>query len=152
MRFSLIAALPLVAAVSAEADGIEKRGIISDLLNALLGGKTGQPAAKCPAVWYNVSAALTPLFVENGECNFRARASIRTAFHDCFSWSEKRPVGGCDGSIFLGGEFTRVENSGLNPAVPTMAGFARRFGVGIGDAIQFAAGSCNSPHWILTSF
>jgi hypothetical protein len=37
----------------------------------------------CPAVWTQISKALTTKFLTNGQCNPDARAAIRAVFHDC---------------------------------------------------------------------
>jgi hypothetical protein len=81
-----------------------------------------------------------------GQCNDLARAAIRVAFHDCASWERRlgngngTGGGGCDGSLFLAGEYTRAENAGLERSAPQLGAMAKGYGVGVADFFQFAAG------------
>lgn len=53
---------------------------VSDTASSLFTKRQG-----CPAVWTEISTALTAQFLGNGECTDAARAAIRGAFHDCFN-------------------------------------------------------------------
>jgi hypothetical protein len=97
--------------------------------------------ASCPAVWTEISEVLTKKFLDtaSGQCNDDARAAIRAAFHDCGSWNNKQSSGGCDGSLFLAGEYNRQENNGLQSISKYLGGLAAQHKVGVADMIQFAA-------------
>jgi hypothetical protein len=105
---------------------------------AVLAQLSFQASAKisqaCPQVWNTISAELTRVFLSNNTCNADARAAIRAAFHDCF------PDGNCNGSIFLAGELSRLENEGIAPTVWMLGSLAKRHQVGVADMLQFAAG------------
>jgi manganese peroxidase len=88
----------------------------------------------CPPVWSTISAELRLAFQSNNTCNADARAAIRAAFHDCF------PDGSCNGSIFLAGELSRVENQNIGPTVWMLGTLAVKHQVGVADMLQFAAG------------
>lgn len=95
----------------------------------------------CPQVWYQVSKALTTMFVQaDGQCNHDARTAIRAAFHDCGTWNQAQgPKGGCDGSLFLSAEENaRVENKGLQDISTKLMALAKQSGVGVADMIAFA--------------
>ena len=90
--------------------------------------------ASCPAVWSEISTALTAQFLANGQCTDAARAAIRGAFHDCFN-------GACDGSLILADECSNSENNGLSQLCGQLGNLATQKSVGVADLIQFAAGS-----------
>lgn len=105
----------------------------------------------CPAYWQQISKDLNAAFLDNGQCNDNARASIRYAFHDAGPYSKKSPFtapagGGADGSLLLNaGEIGRGENGGLE-TYNTFIGnkltqYRSQFGSGVGaaDLIQFAS-------------
>jgi hypothetical protein len=46
----------------------------------------------CPAVWSEISTALTAQFLGDGQCTDAARAAIRSAFHDCFNGGRSSTV------------------------------------------------------------
>lgn len=102
------------------------------LLSLRASAVTTQP---CPQIWNTISAELTTVFLSKSTCNADARAAIRAAFHDCF------PDGNCNGSIFLAGELSRLENEGIGPTVWMLGSLAKRHGVNVADIIQFAAGT-----------
>jgi Peroxidase len=109
------------------------------------GGSGGGSGGACPAVWSKVSSDLVGKFTdgapEPGQCNDLARAAIRAAFHDCGTWTTSMgDSAGCDGSLFLAGEYSRPENKGLETAVPQLGALAQSYGVGVADFFQFAAG------------
>lgn len=86
----------------------------------------------CPAVWSDISTALTAQFLADGQCTDAARAAIRSAFHDCFN-------GACDGSLILANECSNSENAGLQQLCDNLANVATQNNVGVADLIQFAA-------------
>ncbi|KAE9973933.1 hypothetical protein EG328_004166, partial [Venturia inaequalis] len=94
----------------------------------------------CPPIWNKISRDLTPLFLENGQCNDLARGAIRAAFHDCGAYKLSLGFnGGCDGSLFLAPqELERQENGGLRAVVPVLGRLAQKYGVGMADFFQFA--------------
>jgi Peroxidase len=94
----------------------------------------------CPAIWTQISKDLTSAFLTNGQCNDLARAAIRTAFHDCATWDTSLGTSaGCDGSIYLAGEYTRSENAGLESTVPQLGQMAQKYaGITVADFLQFA--------------
>lgn len=100
----------------------------------------------CPPIWNKISRDLTPLFLENGQCNDLARGAIRAAFHDCGAYKLSLGFnGGCDGSLFLAPqELERQENGGLRAVVPVLGRLAQKYGVGMADFFQFAGGKYNS--------
>ncbi|KAF2687481.1 class II peroxidase [Lentithecium fluviatile CBS 122367] len=105
-----------------------------------------QCAADTCCVWYYVSQVLTTTFTgPSGRCNALARAAIRLGFHDAGTWSQPladsgKDFGGADGSIILSkSELSRSENNGLQIIAALIAGLQLKFGVGMGDLIQFAA-------------
>lgn len=91
--------------------------------------------------WAYVSQELTTLFLgPTGRCNRYARAAIRLGFHDAGTWQEGLDFGGADGSIVLAkAEMKRKDNNGLADIVKLMPEYARKYGVGVADLIQFAA-------------
>ncbi|QDS68272.1 hypothetical protein FKW77_010636 [Venturia effusa] len=95
---------------------------------------------ECPPIWNKISKALTPMFLEGGQCNDLARGAIRAAFHDCGAYDlSLGKTGGCDGSLFLAPEeMERKENGGLREVVPILGRMAQRYGVGMADFFQFA--------------
>lgn len=77
MKFSSVLALVSTAALT-EAVALKEVGFISDAAAVAAGG------GACPAVWTQVSAALTKMFLgSDGQCTDLARAAIRASFHDC---------------------------------------------------------------------
>ena len=99
------------------------------------------PGGGCPAVWTEISRALTPLFVDSsGQCTGLARAAVRAVFHDCGVWSSPQGnTGGCDGSVFLSTEeLNRQANRGLQGLSPVLTGLAAQFQVGMADLVAFA--------------
>ncbi|KAF2421800.1 heme peroxidase [Tothia fuscella] len=91
------------------------------------------PRASCPAVWTQISADLTKLFVTGLTCNDNARAAIRGVFHDCF------PQGGCDGSLALfPEELSRSENSPMTATMNALKALAVKHNVGVADMLMFA--------------
>jgi hypothetical protein len=86
----------------------------------------------CPAVWSEISTALTAQFLADGQCTDAARAAIRAAFHDCFN-------GACDGSLILANECANPENRGLERLCGNLGNLANEKQVGVADLIQFAA-------------
>ncbi|KAH7411772.1 heme peroxidase [Phaeosphaeria sp. MPI-PUGE-AT-0046c] len=101
------------------------------LSNMLRGSQKGEEAS-CPAVWSEISTALTAQFLADGQCTDAARAAIRASFHDCFN-------GACDGSLILAGECSGFENRGLERLCENLGNLASQKQVGYGDLIQFAA-------------
>ena len=93
------------------------------------------PQSSCPTIWNSIAQDLSSQMLDDGQCNDLARAAIRSAFHDCFN-------NGCDGSLFLGKEHTRVENNGLADGVPVLGELANKWNVGVADMLQFAGGKC----------
>ncbi|KAF2651663.1 class II peroxidase [Lophiostoma macrostomum CBS 122681] len=87
--------------------------------------------SSCPAVWSDISTALTAQYLADGQCTDAARAAIRAAFHDCFN-------GACDGSLILAGECTNSENNGLQTLCTNLGSLAQNKSVGVADLIQFA--------------
>ncbi|TLD26139.1 heme peroxidase [Venturia nashicola] len=96
---------------------------------------------QCPPIWNKISRDLTPMFLEDGQCNDLARGAIRAAFHDCGAYKLSLGTdGGCDGSLFLAPEeLDRQENVGLKKVVPVLGKLAQKYGVGMADFFQFAA-------------
>lgn len=95
----------------------------------------------CPAVWTQISKALTAMFVQaDGQCNSDARSAVRAVFHDCGTWSQASgQTGGCDGSLFLSAEENaRIENRGLQVIAGKLTSLAKSSGVGVADMIAFA--------------
>lgn len=98
-------------------------------------------------IWYFISEELTDDFRgHTGRCNDRARAAIRLGFHDAGTWSQKladagQDFGGADGSIalFSGDEMARGENNGLQQIVEYAKKKQKKYGVGMGDLIQYMA-------------
>jgi len=97
-------------------------------------------------VWWWVSQTLTKAFTgPTGRCNDLARSAIRLGFHDAGTWSKNlaskgQDFGGADGSIFLSGvEKGRPENRGLEGMIDQAGAWAKQYGVGVADMIQFAA-------------
>jgi hypothetical protein len=89
---------------------------------------------------------MTAAFVGyTGRCNDMARAWVRLGFHDAGTWSASKAAagqdfGGADGSIALNNvEIARSSNKGLEKAVEKAQQWAKEFGVGMGDLIQFGA-------------
>jgi hypothetical protein len=80
-----------------------------------------------------------------GRCNDQARAAIRLGFHDAGTWSKTNKAkgedfGGADGSILLGfGEENRPENNGLQKIIKKLQTVQKKYKVGAGDLVQFAA-------------
>jgi hypothetical protein len=101
---------------------------ISDMFNK----KPAAATSTCPAVWNEISTALTAQFLADGECTDAARAAIRAAFHDCFN-------GACDGSLILANECANPENRGLERLCGNLGNLANEKEVGVADLIQFAA-------------
>ncbi|KAH8717007.1 heme peroxidase [Phaeosphaeriaceae sp. PMI808] len=93
---------------------------------------SANPAASCPAVWGEISTALTAQFLADGQCTDAARAAIRGAFHDCFP-------GSCDGSLILASECSAIQNRGLERLCENLGNIASQKEVGVADLIQFAA-------------
>lgn len=143
-----------------------KDGITSDvgqlIADILLSGQNGESdeagyripgslkSKACRAdtccVWAHVSAALTKAFKgPTGRCNDDARAAIRLGFHDAGTWSKSlaeqgQDFGGADGSILLSGvEISRPENNGLQDIIRKTQVWAKKYGVGVADLIQFMA-------------
>jgi hypothetical protein len=87
---------------------------------------------ECPAVWTEISTALTAQFLADGQCTDAARAAIRASFHDCFN-------GACDGSWILADECNNDENRGLSQLCGNLGNLATQKEVGVADLIQFAA-------------
>ncbi|KAF2260073.1 ligninase LG6 precursor [Lojkania enalia] len=85
-------------------------------------------AAQCPAVWSTIASDLQSEF---SGCNDNARAAIRAPVHDCVN-------NGCDGSLILAGECTRVENAGLETICNLLGSKSTQYSVGAADMIQFA--------------
>jgi hypothetical protein len=96
------------------------------------GEEDGEEDAECPAVWSEISTALTAQFLADGECTDAARAAIRASFHDCFN-------GACDGSWILADECNNNENRGLAQLCGNLGNLAKQKEVGNADLIQFAA-------------
>ena len=96
-------------------------------------------------IWYNISAELTTVFRgRTGRCNDMARAAVRLGFHDAGTWSKSKAAagqdfGGADGSFVLFGEISRQENRGLEKINDKIAKLQKKYGVGMGDLIQYAA-------------
>ncbi|KAH7144554.1 peroxidase [Dactylonectria estremocensis] len=68
-------------------------------------------------VWKYISDDLEELFRgDSGRCSKWARFAIRMGFHDAATWTlaGEAAGGGADGSIILGGELSRRENSGIS--------------------------------------
>lgn len=104
---------------------------------------TGNTA--CPAIWSTISKDLVGQFLSDGQCNDLARAAIRIAFHDCATWNTSLGTSaGCDGSLYLAGEYTRPENAGLEDTIPQLGKMAQGYGVGVADFFQFAGGTVSS--------
>ncbi|KAF2712690.1 class II peroxidase [Pleomassaria siparia CBS 279.74] len=97
-------------------------------------------------IWAHISAELTAAFRgPSGRCNKWARAAVRLGFHDAGTWSQAladngQDFGGADGSIALSAdEIQRPENNGLQGIVNKTQVWQKKFGVGMGDLIQFSA-------------
>ncbi|KAF2878458.1 heme peroxidase [Massariosphaeria phaeospora] len=106
-----------------------KRALSSLVGNLLQPQKSEQKS--CPAVWSEISTALTAQFLADGQCTDAARAAIRAAFHDCFN-------GACDGSLILANECSNSENRGLERLCGNLGNLASEKKVGVADLIQFA--------------
>jgi hypothetical protein len=91
-----------------------------------------EDSEECPAVWSEISTALTAQFLADGQCTDAARAAIRASFHDCFN-------GACDGSWILADECNNDENKGLSQLCGNLGNLANQKEVGVADLIQFAA-------------
>lgn len=139
--FNLLLVL-VAAATSIQAFRFSDVYTPADILNLRETSKSRRNVlpATCPAVWTKVSGVLTKKFrdTSTGQCNDAARAAIRAAFHDCGSWNTTS-TGGCDGSLFLAGEYTRTENLGLQTIAVYLGNLAKQFNVGVADMFQFAA-------------
>lgn len=102
-------------------------------------------SAKCAAdvccKWSYVASELSVLFKgPTGRCNKYARGAIRLGFHDAGTWEQGLTYGGADGSIILNpDEVKRSENNGLQTIVSLLPQYAKKYGVGMADLIQFAA-------------
>lgn len=107
---------------------------VTHLTRAMFTSRSNGKRAACPAVWTNISSVLTADFVNSGQCSDDARGAVRAAFHDCFN-------GACDGSIFLAGEYSNSENKGISDICQKIGSWAKQYGVGVADLIQFAAGA-----------
>lgn len=108
-------------------------------------GSSGAPSTSgvtCPQIWSTISKDLVGQFLSNGQCNDLARAAIRIAFHDCATLNTSLGTSaGCDGSLYLAGEYTRAENAGLEDTIPQLGKMAQGYGVGVADFFQFAGGT-----------
>lgn len=119
----------LLLATTASAISFPTFGKVKDVLNR----RETTSSSACPAVWSKVSAELTSMFLTGEQCNDDARAAIRLNFHECGSWETKLgPTGGCDGSIILANELTRVENKGLAGIAGKVQNLAQKYGTGLG--------------------
>jgi hypothetical protein len=105
-------------------------GWLHDMLNN--NGIKKEDESECPAVWTEISTALTAQFLGDGQCTDAARAAIRASFHDCFN-------GACDGSLILADECSNIENRGLSQLCGNLGNLANQKEVGVADLIQFAA-------------
>jgi hypothetical protein len=105
-------------------------GWLHDMLNN--NGIKKEDESECPAVWTEISTALTAQFLADGQCTDAARAAIRASFHDCFN-------GACDGSLILADECSNIENRGLSQLCGNLGNLANQKEVGVADLIQFAA-------------
>ncbi|KAH9825875.1 Heme peroxidase [Teratosphaeria destructans] len=98
----------------------------------------------CPSFWKTIASDLSSNFLENGECNGRARQAIRFGFHDAFAWTAQAG-GGADGSLLLNPEeITREENSNMQDyhtfLTDKRTSYQNQYGqIGAADLIQFAA-------------
>lgn len=108
------------------------RTMLSWLTNMLTNNGAKKEEATCPAVWSEISTALTAQFLADGQCTDAARAAIRASFHDCFN-------GACDGSLILANECSNFENRGLERLCGNLGNLANEKEVGVADLIQFAA-------------
>jgi hypothetical protein len=108
------------------------RTMLSWLTNMLTNNGAKKEEASCPAVWSEISTALTAQFLADGQCTDAARAAIRASFHDCFN-------GACDGSLILANECSNFENRGLERLCGNLGNLANEKEVGVADLIQFAA-------------
>lgn len=107
--------------------------------------------AACPAIWSTISKDLVGQFLTDGQCNDLARAAIRIAFHDCATWNTSLGTSaGCDGSLYLAGEYTRPENAGLEDTIPQLGKMAQSYGVGVADFFQFAGGMSSISFLVIT--
>lgn len=145
--YTLNLLLVLLAAVAIEAFKFSDVYTPADILNLRWTSRDKKLVmrATCPAVWTTISETLTKQFLDTstGQCNSHARAAIRAAFHDCGSW-KVGISGGCDGSLFLAGEYNRAENNGLQSIAQYLGNLAQANGVGVADMFQFAAGEFSS--------
>jgi hypothetical protein len=130
MHFSNTLAVASSLAVSVQA--IAFPDSVTGTLNSLLNPQR-RAATQCPAVWHQISSDLSALFLSGGQCNDDARAAIRAGFHDCF------PDGGCDGSLALPDELSRVENTPMAATVNKLSALAKQRNVTTADMISFAA-------------
>ena len=107
---------------------------------ALLAAVSTASANNCPAVWNQVSAKLTTMFLgSDGQCTDDARAAIRAAFHDCGTWNKAQgDHGGCDGSLILAKEYLLPQSQPLEDISNKLLAVAQEFGVGVADVLQFA--------------
>ena len=67
---------------------------------------------------------------------------MRLGFHDAATWSKSlaaagQDFGGADGSLALFNEDTRAENAGLGPVTNLARDLYARYGIGMGDLIQY---------------
>lgn len=87
-----------------------------------------QSNSSCPLVWSDVAKELQSAFAG---CGQDAHGAVRAPFHDCIN-------NGCDGSLVLTDECTRVENAGLSNICGKISGWATKYDVSVADMIQFA--------------
>ncbi|KAH8650500.1 heme peroxidase [Tricladium varicosporioides] len=97
-------------------------------------------------LYYEISRELTREFRgPTGRCNDQARAAIRLGFHDAGSWSQSlanagQDFGGADGSLAMfQEEINRPENNGLQGIIQLAQKLQKKYGVGMGDLIQYMA-------------
>ncbi|PHH77558.1 hypothetical protein CDD80_490 [Ophiocordyceps camponoti-rufipedis] len=152
------AAPELIGDLQTVADGqLSQTG--QDIKAILLGSASGEdttssannvPAKESPecaqdpcCIWKHISDEMHAAFVDpDGQCNDKARASIRLGFHDAFGWSKSTNSsgGGADGSIVLAGECeSRSPNLVLNDICAQMRTWHseyQQFGVSMADLIQ----------------
>ncbi|KAK4981921.1 hypothetical protein LTR66_009604 [Elasticomyces elasticus] len=165
-------AFPRALPIPQGQDGSGSRELIGDLrtvgpttpvgrsiANIIMGSESGQSSVigqrpandtACAAdpccVWYDVSLALTVLFLgPAGRCNNQARAAIRLGFHDAGTWSKTNrdsglDFGGADGSLLMNfGEDARAENNGLQGIIGKLRIVQKLFKIGFADLVQYAS-------------
>jgi hypothetical protein len=100
-------------------------------------------ADKC-CLWRWAALDMEKVFKgKDGRCTEKARAAIRLGFHDAGTWSKgTEDYGGADGSIILGDELPRAENTGLKVIAYQMQTWYKlysKYGATMADLIQVGA-------------